>query len=66
MCAFPNYLGLPYANHVPYVLQQTDDDIDLVTMMTVAINSLKKGPDGFALFVEGARIDHGHHSNHAQ
>ena len=34
-------------------------------MTEVAINKLKKNPNGFYLFVEGGQIDFGHHGNEA-
>ncbi|XP_040828358.1 intestinal-type alkaline phosphatase-like [Ochotona curzoniae] len=40
-------------------------DPSLVTMTEAAIRLLSRNPLGFYLFVEGGRIDHGHHANTA-
>ncbi|XP_048810610.1 intestinal-type alkaline phosphatase-like [Lagopus muta] len=41
-------------------------DPSLTEMTEAAINILSRNPNGFYLFVEGARIDHGHHEGMAQ
>ncbi|CAG7733825.1 unnamed protein product [Allacma fusca] len=41
-------------------------DPALHEMTKVAVEILKKNPNGFFLFVEGGRIDHAHHSTNAQ
>jgi alkaline phosphatase len=41
-------------------------DPALHEMTKVAVEILSKNPNGFFLFVEGGRIDHGHHSTNAQ
>ncbi|NXI38536.1 PPBI phosphatase, partial [Galbula dea] len=40
-------------------------DPSLTEMMQAAIKILSRNPNGFYLFVEGGRIDHGHHSGEA-
>ncbi|KAF0300750.1 Alkaline phosphatase [Amphibalanus amphitrite] len=44
---------------------QTPDDVNLTEMVKKAVEILKRGPNGFVLFVEGAKIDHGHHYGNA-
>ncbi|XP_056132439.1 intestinal-type alkaline phosphatase [Lampris incognitus] len=41
-------------------------DPSLTEMMEKAIKILQKNPNGYFLFVEGGRIDHGHHGNRAK
>ncbi|XP_054838945.1 alkaline phosphatase-like [Eublepharis macularius] len=41
-------------------------DPSIVEMTEVAIRILSRNPKGFFLFVEGGRIDHGHHSGKAK
>ncbi|NXP53194.1 PPBI phosphatase, partial [Heliornis fulica] len=41
-------------------------DPSLTEMMQAAITILQRNPNGFYLFVEGGRIDHGHHDGAAQ
>ncbi|XP_069829501.1 intestinal-type alkaline phosphatase 1-like [Dendropsophus ebraccatus] len=41
-------------------------DPSLAEMTEKAIRILRKNPKGFFLFVEGGRIDHGHHDTHAK
>ncbi|XP_032381638.1 intestinal-type alkaline phosphatase [Etheostoma spectabile] len=41
-------------------------DPSLTEMMEKAIKILSKNPNGFYLFVEGGRIDHGHHAGNAK
>ncbi|XP_062411953.1 intestinal-type alkaline phosphatase [Sardina pilchardus] len=41
-------------------------DPSLTEMVEKAIKILRKNPKGFYLFVEGGRIDHGHHGNSAK
>ncbi|XP_049910854.1 intestinal-type alkaline phosphatase [Epinephelus moara] len=41
-------------------------DPSLTEMMEKAIKILSKNPNGFFLFVEGGRIDHGHHGGRAK
>lgn len=41
-------------------------DPSIVEMTEKAIRILRRNPNGFFLFVEGGRIDHGHHSGRAK
>lgn len=63
--------GLFGSDHVQYNLDiQRDnlqDEIPSLTNMTLkAIDILSQNPEGYFLFVEGGRIDHGHHDNMAK
>merc|ERR1712212_510562 len=58
-------LGLFSRSHMQYRAFQTPDDVNLTMMVKKAIEILKRGPNGFVLFVEGAKIDHGHHYGNA-
>lgn len=62
-------LGLFGTGSLPYSVDR-DNDPELVRtiptlaeMATNAIEALKTGPKGFLLQIEGARVDHGGHSN---
>lgn len=64
-------LGLFSDNHVSYNLDiqrdNTQDSMPSLTDMTVkAIDILSQNENGYFLFVEGGRIDHGHHKNEAR
>ncbi|MCO5295410.1 MAG: alkaline phosphatase [Fimbriimonadaceae bacterium] len=62
-------LGLFASGHVPYTVdRQNSPQLNatvptLAEMTGIAIDRLSSGSDGFVLQVEGARIDHGAHSN---
>ncbi|XP_037082267.1 alkaline phosphatase-like [Pollicipes pollicipes] len=58
-------LGLFSRSHMQYRAFQTADDVNLTEMVKKALEILKRGPNGFVLFVEGAKIDHGHHYGNA-
>ncbi|CAG7817600.1 unnamed protein product, partial [Allacma fusca] len=58
-------LGLFNYDHMNYVLDSQAEP-SLSEMTKKAIEILKKNPNGFFLFVEGGRIDHGHHDTKAQ
>ncbi|XP_063237764.1 membrane-bound alkaline phosphatase-like [Bacillus rossius redtenbacheri] len=59
-------LGLFEADHMAYHLDaDSRSEPTLPEMTAVAIAMLRKNPEGFFLFVEGGRIDHGHHENRA-
>ncbi|KFQ32370.1 Intestinal-type alkaline phosphatase, partial [Merops nubicus] len=47
------------------LLRNTTLDPSLTEMMEAAITILSRNPNGFYLFVEGGRIDHGHHDGQA-
>lgn len=64
-------LALFNHNHVPYNLDIQRDGLQnqmpsLTDMTLKAIDILSQNDDGYFLFVEGGRIDHGHHDNHAK
>ncbi|XP_027541577.1 intestinal-type alkaline phosphatase-like [Neopelma chrysocephalum] len=63
-----NYLmGLFEPGDMKYnVVRNTTLDPSLTEMMEAAITILSRNPEGFYLFVEGGRIDHGHHDGAAQ
>lgn len=64
-------LGLFSASHLPYTLDQRNNDTDralvptLAEMSDVALKALSHGPNGFLLQIEGARVDHAAHANDA-
>ncbi|KAM6258034.1 intestinal-type alkaline phosphatase-like [Porphyrio hochstetteri] len=47
-------------------VRNTTLDPSLTEMVEAAITILSRNPNGFYLFVEGGRIDHGHHEGMAQ
>jgi alkaline phosphatase len=64
-------MGLFDSSHVPYNLNIQRDNLQSVKpslkdMTEKAIDILSKKPEGFFLFVEGGRIDHGHHETRAK
>ena len=63
-------LGLFNNNHIPYNLDIQRDGIasmpSLKDMTEKAIDILSENEEGYFLFVEGGRIDHGHHKNEAK
>ncbi|NXM49509.1 PPBI phosphatase, partial [Gymnorhina tibicen] len=63
-----NYLmGLFEPGDMKYdLVRNTTLDPSLTEMMEAAITILSRNPEGFYLFVEGGRIDHGHHDGAAQ
>uniref|UniRef100_A0A8C8A3D8 Alkaline phosphatase n=1 Tax=Oryzias sinensis TaxID=183150 RepID=A0A8C8A3D8_9TELE len=48
------------------VYRNSSSDPSIVEMTEKAIQILRKNPKGYFLFVEGGRIDHGHHDNTAK
>lgn len=59
-------LGLFASEHMSFNLDaDKNSEPSLVEMTVAAINVLKKRNNGYFLFVEGARIDHGHHNSQA-
>ncbi|NWR87003.1 PPBI phosphatase, partial [Furnarius figulus] len=62
-----NYLmGLFEPGDTKYnMVRNTTLDPSLTEMMEAAITILSRNPEGFYLFVEGGRIDHGHHDGAA-
>ncbi|NXI55172.1 PPBI phosphatase, partial [Chloroceryle aenea] len=63
-----NYLmGLFEPADMKYAqVRNTTLDPSLTEMVEAAITILSRNPNGFYLFVEGGRIDHGHHEGGAQ
>ncbi|XP_055599312.1 alkaline phosphatase-like [Uranotaenia lowii] len=63
-------LGLFEPSHCAYNLdrisRQMEEEPTLTEMVDKATDILSKNEKGFFLFVEGGRIDHGHHDNHAK
>lgn len=58
-------LGLFEHSHMKYERDREDDEAgepSIAEMTEKAIEILSKDEDGFFLFVEGGRIDHGHHA----
>lgn len=59
--------GLFKPDNLDYHLDMDPTDQPTLREMTkVAIEMLQKEKNGFYLFVEGGRIDHGHHANKAK
>lgn len=58
-------LGLFSGDHMSYEDYRQDKQPSLVDMVVTAVELLRKRGNGFALMVEGGRIDHGHHENRA-
>ncbi|VUZ52732.1 unnamed protein product [Hymenolepis diminuta] len=56
-------LGLLAPSHMPYDADRDPHEASIANMTRVAIEILSRQPNGFFLFVEGARIDHAHHEN---
>ncbi|XP_055599311.1 alkaline phosphatase-like [Uranotaenia lowii] len=63
-------LALFEPSHCAYNLdrvhQQMPEEPTLAEMVDIATDILAKNDKGFFLFVEGGRIDHGHHDNRAK
>ncbi|CAN7984808.1 unnamed protein product, partial [Ixodes hexagonus] len=61
-------LGLFADDHMAYELHRQESSSkqpSLADMVTTAVKLLRRNENGFALMVEGGRIDHGHHENRA-
>ncbi|CAH6791887.1 alkaline phosphatase, germ cell type [Phodopus roborovskii] len=55
-------MGLFEPEHMKYdIYRDPAQDPSLAEMTEVAVRMLSRNPQGFYLFVEGGRIDHGHH-----
>ncbi|XP_059134702.1 alkaline phosphatase, germ cell type-like, partial [Peromyscus eremicus] len=55
-------MGLFEPEHMKYdIYRDPTQDPSLAEMTEVAVRMLSRNPRGFYLFVEGGRIDHGHH-----
>uniref|UniRef100_A0A1S4H681 Alkaline phosphatase n=1 Tax=Anopheles gambiae TaxID=7165 RepID=A0A1S4H681_ANOGA len=63
-------LGMFEPSHCVYNLDRVHKNLDeeptLSEMVDKATDILSTNPEGFFLFVEGGRIDHGHHDNQAR
>ncbi|XP_075617943.1 intestinal-type alkaline phosphatase [Balearica regulorum gibbericeps] len=60
-------MGLFEPKDMKYELNRNaSTDPSIVEMTEKAIRILRRNPNGFFLFVEGGRIDHGHHSGRAK
>lgn len=64
-------MGIFESDHIKYNLDiqkemLQDEKPSLADMTVKAIEILSQKPEGFFLFVEGGRIDHGHHKNNAK
>ncbi len=56
-------LGLFGSSHVAYTPDRTEDIPSLADMTSKAIELLSQDEDGFAMMIEGGRIDHASHAN---
>ncbi|KAI0980049.1 hypothetical protein GJ496_011587 [Pomphorhynchus laevis] len=64
-----NLLALLEPSHMHYEIDRIKlklSEPSLAQMTATAISILQKNPNGFVLFVEGGRIDHGHHGTEAR
>ncbi|XP_009998606.1 PREDICTED: intestinal-type alkaline phosphatase-like [Chaetura pelagica] len=60
-------MGLFEPKDMKYELNRNSSmDPSIVEMTEKAIRILRRNPNGFFLFVEGGRIDHGHHNGRAK
>jgi alkaline phosphatase len=64
-------LGLFHGDHIPYHIDIVRDHLEaekpsLADMTRKAIEILDTDSEGYFLFVEGGRIDHGHHRTRAK
>lgn len=61
-------MGLFEPSHMKYEVNRENDtagEPSIAEMTEKAIKILRKNPKGYFLFVEGARVDHGHHAGKA-
>lgn len=56
-------LGLFGSSHVAYVPDRTEETPNLAEMTSKALEILSADKDGFAIMIEGGRIDHAGHAN---
>lgn len=61
-------MGLFSTGHMPFHLQEELSKArpTLEEMVTKALDLMQRNENGYVLFVEGGRIDHGHHKTQAQ
>lgn len=58
-------LGVFSDSHMAYHLAAPQDQPRLSDMTEAAIERLSRQPNGYFIFIEGGRIDHGHHETRA-
>lgn len=58
-------LGVFSDSHMAYHLAAPQDQPRLSDMTEAAIENLSRQPNGYFIFIEGGRIDHGHHETRA-
>lgn len=58
-------LGLFNDNHIDYISQRPPHQPGLKAMTMRALDKLELDNNGYFLFVEAGRIDHGHHDSQA-
>lgn len=58
-------LGLFTPDHMHHELDRGADEPSLAEMARAALDILVRAPGGFALMIEGGRVDHGGHDNDA-
>lgn len=65
---YSHVLGLFAADHMPYHLEceKNKERPTLEEMTARALDVLEQNENGYVLFVEGGRIDHGHHKTQAK
>ncbi|MDQ6419454.1 alkaline phosphatase [Paenibacillus sp. LHD-117] len=56
-------LGLFGGSHVAYVPDRSEETPSLAEMTDKALDILSQGENGFAIMIEGGRIDHSSHAN---
>lgn len=64
-CFAFDWIGLTSQTHLPYELDRPEGHPGLYELAMAGLSILKKSPNGFFLFIEGARIDQAHHENRA-
>ena len=57
------HLGIFAKDHCTYKTDRDSSEPSLVEKTLAALKILDKSEAGYFLFVEGGRIDHGHHAN---
>ena len=58
-----HHLGIFAENHCTYKTDRDSSEPSLVEKTLAALKILQQSVSGYFLFVEGGRIDHGHHVN---
>lgn len=64
-CHNGSLLGLFSDSHMAFHLAAPQDQPRLSDMTAAAIKQLSQHPNGYFVFIEGGRIDHGHHETRA-